>query len=277
MKKILCVLCCVFLSFTCFGFSLSTPTNYVDNTIFSHVVVNDGSSVTETFALNLQKTNGIDETTQNIILARYQTILSQLRLEYEQKIQTEADTNKKDKLENIVGIVKKDQDLIYMKITFKNLETWQYFCEDLPSTQNNLIFVKKIQTEGRVASVSNLSFDKMYTADYLKIVTFSILNSNVPSWHDDQAYLYSYTYVTKYRRYHSSSDAILKINNLYYHQWLMDKNPQISFWIIAPVYVWWYVVGIGCGILVGLAIFLIAHFKNKKSKKSNDIKSILEI
>ena len=157
MKKILCVLCCVFLSFACFGFSLSTPTNYVDNTIFSHVVVNDGSSVTETFALNLQKTNGVDETTQNIILARYQTVLSQLRLQYQQKIQTESNSTIKEKLENIVGIVKKDQDLIYLKITFKNLDTWQYFCENLQSYKTNEVFVTKIQTDGRVASVSNLA------------------------------------------------------------------------------------------------------------------------
>lgn len=266
IKKILCILCCVFLSLACFGFSISTPTNYVDNTIFSHVVVNDGSSVIETFALNLQKINGIDEITQNIILAKYQTILLQLRLEYQQKIQSESDVSKKEKLENIVGVVKKDQDLIYLKITFENLDNWQYFCKDLQSTQSNKIFVTKLQTDGKVASVSNISSNPMYNADYIKSLTFSILDSNISSWHDDQTYLYSYTYVTKYRRRHSSSNAILKINDMYYHQWLLDNNPEISFWITTPVYVWWYATGIVCGIVIGLTIFLYAHFKNKKSK-----------
>ena len=277
MKKNLCVLCCLLFGFACFGFSLSTPTNYVDNSIFSHVVVNDGSSVTETFALNLQKTKAVDETTQNVILAKYQIILSRLKLEYDQKIQAETDEDTKENLVNIVGMVKKDQDLIYLKITFKNLESWQYFSKDLQTSRKNKFFVTEIITTGRVASVSNLASTLTYNADFIKKLTFELLDANGTSWHDDQANSYSYTYVTKYKRRHSSSTDILKINDLYYHQWLMDQNPQISFWVIIPVYVWWYVTGIVCGILVGLAIFLSACFKNKKSKKSNDIKNILGI
>lgn len=274
IKKYFYLLCCFAFAFLMFGFTFKQPKNYIDNTKFSHVVVNDGSSVTETFALNLQQFENIDSVVQNLILARFQTVLSNIKVEYNNKVDQETDKDKKESLLNtIVGVAKAEQGLIYVKITFANLQSWQYFSNNQQTSVKNKVFTNDTVANGRIGSQTTVLGQSQFTADALKQVATDILQQTTTSWQGDGQNMYSYSYVTKYKRRHSTSTDILQIDDLYYHQWLLDENPDISFWITTPNYIWWYVCGIGGGVLVGTTIFLIAHFKNKPKKQNDKISS----
>lgn len=272
MKKYFCFLCCLFLGFSMFGFSIYQPKNYVDNTKFAHVVVNNSGVVTETFAVNLTNLNVTDDTNtsyQDAILTKFEIACAQILVEFNQKVNAETDLEKQEVVQkSYLAFAKKEDNLIFCKITFSNVESWQYFCKSQTTTVQNMLFVKRSTTSGRVGSVTNIFGTEMFCADLFKDIAEQILDANVPLWRGDGNNLYSYTYVTPYKRRHSSSKDILFDNDVYYHQWLLDEDVQISFWVNYPVYVWWYVVGVGAGVCVGLSIFLYAFFKNKSITKN---------
>lgn len=265
-RKAVCVLFCGLFCLISFGF-VGEQKNIIDNTIFSHAVLNDGTMVTETFAVNFKQIENMNEIVEGILLNRFKNELNLLINEINTKIETETDENKKQNIKNsVLGVAEKSDDIVYLKITYSNINSWNYFNNENEVEINKRLFSFDASSLGKVGGTTNLSGEKQYIGDYLKEIVFSVLDSYLVM-DENATNLYSYTYITKMRRQHSSSSAISKFNDLYYHQWLLDENPTIKFWTTRPVYFSWYISAVIVGLVVILIVYLVAFAKRKNKDK----------
>ena len=184
MKKIFSLLLCTFLLFSTFGFAVNKQENIIDNTIFSYAILNDGNSVTETFAVNLNKSN-FGESVKILIIEEFKLELNKIIYEISQKITQENDENLKQKIDkHVVGTVEDNENAVYLKITYTNLDAWKYFSNSGKErkTEKKLFTFNYYDQIGMVGGVTNLSGVQQLIGNYLKeeIVCVKLNHSSIP-------------------------------------------------------------------------------------------------
>ena len=268
MKKFFSLIIGVFLVLCCFGFTQNQGTNIIDNTKYSHAVLNDGTTVTETCAVNFSKFAS-SEVIRTMVTSQLKSELSNIITEISQKIANEKNTEVKLSINNkVLGKVEVNGDIVCLKITYSTLDAWKYFSNGGYSniTEKRLFTYDLYDQIGMIGGLTNLSGEQMLIGEYVKNRVYLTLDNISPSWRGDNTYLSSYSYITTLKRRHSNADSISIFNNYYYHQWLTDEDPEVKLWTTRPILVSWYVTAVIISLIVILIIYLLGRRKEKLKK-----------
>jgi len=147
-------------------------------------------------------------------------------------------------------------------LRFKNVDVYNYF---YGITETNKVVYQKEE---------HFLYTKVYQQRTTKYVAYSSLFNKLKDFYsanyvgliNSETNQLAYTYVSDIRREHSDADYINKINNNYYHTWLIDSEN-----INEPIIIYYNIANAGNCILLCLAItagltaiiFFIVYFKNK--------------
>lgn len=267
MKRFLLILICFLMLPSLFGFTLNKKQeNIIDNTKYSHAVLNDGKSVTETFALNLSHIES-GQSIKLLLKEKFQFELNKIFLSFEEKLKNETDENLKTKLyKKVYGAVSEENEVVCLKITYSELEAWKYYSNSGQNKQT----VKRLYTFdyydqiGKVGGIINVSEEGKLIGEYLEQEMFDFIKICIPSFSLNADNNSSYTYITDMKRRHSNADSVMTYNNMYYHQWLLNQNTEVKFWVTQPLLVSWYVTAVIISVFVFLIIYITGIYKNKK-------------
>ena len=274
MKKIFSIILCFLFLLVSFGF-VDNGENIIDNTKYSHAVLNDGKAVTETFAVNFSNILQINSSTVDGLHDVLINEVEKLVAEFGHKISLETDLEKKEKLNNtVLCITEITEKTVCLKITYINYDTWKYFsnANNYSETVKRLYTYDYYDQKGKMGGLTNLGGEQQLIGEYLKGKVYNYLDLYQSDWKGDGSYLSSYTYITTLRRRHSTADSVIKGNdNLYFHQWLENDQTEILLWTTRPIIVSWYITAVVAALLVMAIAYILGRMLEKKKKNSPEV------